>query len=572
MRRPYQTVWLAPAPAGRQLGLDAGPRGRTPRAARIAGLLGWLIGLLGYLIVLLLPVGCASAQAVDPAARRITLAMATEPPSLNTLQATDSESFFVLSHVMEGLTQYDANGALVPGVAERWQIDADGATFWLRPDARWSDGQAVTAEQFVYAWQEALDPATGAPYASILYPLRHARAINTGQLPKSALAVTAPDALTLRIEFEGPCPYFLGLTAFATYFPRRPDIVEQFGQRFAAEATTMVYNGPYQLQQWVHGASLRMVGNPHYWDRERLAIDTIDVPYMTTSTQSTLNLFKDGAIAYTALDEQTLKEAVAQGYPVRRFRNGVIYYIQHNMRAGRATANRELRLAMQAIFSSDTLVNKVIAMPGNRPLYSLFPSTVGGVDAPFQQEYPALRSSADLAKARAHIAQARREFGGELPAITLLVSEAPVSVRIGEYLQNLFRQALGLSIRLDKQIFKQRIAKMQSGDFDMVLAGWGPDFDDPITYGDLFASWNDNNRGGYRSAQYDQWVAQAQQSRDPRIRMAAMAQLQRILQEDAAILPLFEGASAYLQHPSLRAVTRTLFGGDPSYKFARLVE
>jgi oligopeptide transport system substrate-binding protein len=513
-----------------------------------------------------------AAEAVDASARRITLAMATEPPSLNTLQATDSESFFVLSHVMEGLAQYDAAGELVPGVAERWHIDAQGATFWLRPDARWSDGEPVTAGHFVYAWQEALDPGNGAPYASILYPVKHARAINSGQLPKTALAVTALDALTLRVEFERPCPYFLGLTAFATYFPRRQDVVERFGERFAAEADTMVYNGPYQLQRWVHAASLRMERNPHYWDRQRLVIDSIDVPYMTTSPQATLNLFKDGAIAYTALDDETLKEAVVQGYQVRRFHNGVIYYIQHNFREGRATANRDVRLAIQALFSSDTLVNKVIAMPGNRPLHSLFPSTVHGVARPFHLEYPPLRPAPDLAQARRYIARARRDMGGAIPAITLLVSEAPVSVRIGEYLQNLFKQALGLDIRLDKQIFKQRIAKMQSGDFDMVLAGWGPDFDDPITYGDLFASWNDNNRGAYRSEQYDQWVAQAQNSSDQRIRMAAMAQLQRILQQDAVILPLFEGASTYLQHPSLRAVTRTLFGGDPSYKFARLVE
>ncbi len=524
--------------------------------------------VLGLGLLLCLRSAGLQAQAVDAANGTVTLAMATEPPSLNSLQATDSESFFVLTHVMEGLTQYNVDNKLVPGVATRWQIDDRGATFWLRKNARWSDGRAVTADQFVYAWREALDPKNGAPYASILFPVKNARAINNGELAKSELGVVAIDEHTLQVTFEQPCPYFLGLTAFATYYPLRRDIVESYGARYAAEADTMVYNGPYVLQRWVHGASLRLVVNTAYWDVERLAINAIEIPYMTSSAAATLNLFKDDAIAFASLDAESLKEAVVQGYPVRRFRNGIIYFIQFNFRDGRASGNHDLRRAMQLIFDSATLVNKVIAMPGNRALNGLFPSTVHGVNDVFQDEFPPPLPQQNLVLARETIARAREAFGGELPPLTLLVSETPVSVIIGEYLQNMFKQALGLDIRLDKQTFKQRIAKMQSGDFDMVLAGWGPDFDDPITYGDLFASWNENNRGRYSSERYDHWVQVAQQNSDPQIRMQAMNELQNLLHADVAIMPLFEGASVYLQHPALRGVGRAIFGGDPSYKFA----
>ncbi len=496
--------------------------------------------------------------------------MATEPPSLNTLLATDSESFFVLSHVMEGLAQYGANNELVPAIASRWEIDESGATFWLRPDARWSDGEPVTAEQFVYAWRQAVDPKTGAPYASILYPVKNARAINTGKLPSEQLGVKALDRHTLQVSFEQPCPYFLGLTAFATYYPLRADVVERYGARFAAEADTMVYTGPFKLEQWVHGSSMRLVRNPEYWDVSSVALKKINIPFMTTSAAAVLNLYKDGAIAYANLDAETLREAVVEGYPVRRFRNGTIFFIEFNFREARATRNADLRKAMQLVFDSATLVNKVIAVPGNRPLYSLFPSTVRGVDGPFYREYPAKPLAQDLVLARKHLERARLAMGGQVPPLTFLVSETPVSVIIGEYLQNLFKQSLGLDIRLDKQIFKQRIARMQSGDFDMVLAGWGPDFDDAITYGDLFASWNENNRGRYQNARYDHWVEVARQSSDQTERMNAMAQLQRIMQEDIGILPLFEGASVYLQHPELRGVRRAIFGGDPNYKHARL--
>jgi oligopeptide transport system substrate-binding protein len=522
------------------------------------------------LLLLCWPIDPALARGVDAANASISLAMSTEPPSLNTLLATDSESFFVLSHIMEGLTQYDLKNELVPGVASRWQIDDGGATFWLRDNALWSDGVPLTAHHFVYAWREALDPANAAPYASILYPIKNARAINTAGLDKTRLGVKALDDHTLRVTFEQACPYFLGLTAFATYYPLRPDVVERFGARFAAEANTMVYNGPFQLEKWVHGASLTLGKNPEYWNAQRVAIKRIEIPFMTSSAAAMLNLYKDGAIAYSVLDAESLKEAVVQGYPVRRFRNGTIHFIEFNFREGRATGNADLRRAMQLVFDSATLVNKVIAMPGNKPLNSLFPSTVRGVEGPFYREYPASTVQPNLVLARRHLERARLAFGGQLPSLTFLVSEAPVSVIIGEYLQNMFKQALGLDIRLDKQIFKQRIAKMQSGDFDMVLAGWGPDFDDAITYGDLFASWNENNRGRYHNERYDHWVAVAQSSSDQGQRMQAMSELQRILQQDVGILPLFEGASAYLQHPSLRGVRRAIFGGDPSYKFAWL--
>lgn len=537
----------------------------TPRRVRFP----WLLSL-GLLLVACIAVNNATARAVNPVTDAITLAIATEPPSLNSLLATDSESFFVLSHVMEGLAQYGPDNELVPAVASHWELDDMGATFYLREDARWSDGEPVTAEHFVYAWREAVDPANGAPYASILYPILNARAINSGAMQKSALGVVALDDHTLQVKFEQPCPYFLGLTAFATYYPRRPDVVQRFGARFAAEADTMVYNGPFALKHWVHGSSLRLERNHHYWDAPQVALKQIDIPFMTTSASAVLNLYKDGEIAFANLDAESLKEAVIQGYPVKRFRNGTVYFIEYNFRAGRATTNEDLRKAMQLVFDSATLVNKVIAMPGNRPLYSLFPSTVRGVEQPFYREYPPMAVTPDLALARQHVERARKTMGGQLPPLTLLVSETPVSVVIGEYLQNLFKQALGLDIRLDKQIFKQRIAKMQSGDFDMVLAGWGPDFDDAITYGDLFASWNENNRGRYNSASYDHWVEVAQNSSDQVERMQAMAEMQRILQEDVAILPLFEGASVYLQRPELRGVRRAIFGGDPNYKHAWL--
>ena len=173
-------------------------------------------------ILLCLPcLGMAQTEvtSADFASQTITIALNQEPPQLNGMKATDQVSIFTLGHVMEGLTRHDRRGNIVPGVAERWEVTDTEATFWLRKNARWSDGSAVTADDFITAWQNVLKPATASEYAFILYPLLHGEAINKGELDPAELWVKALDEHTLHIRFERPTGYFEKLVAFVTYFP-----------------------------------------------------------------------------------------------------------------------------------------------------------------------------------------------------------------------------------------------------------------------------------------------------------------------------------------------------------------
>ncbi|MEX2326750.1 MAG: ABC transporter substrate-binding protein, partial [Pseudomonadales bacterium] len=179
----------------------------------------------------------------------------------------------------------------------------------------------------------------------------------------------------------------------------------------------------------------------------------------------------------------------------------------------------------------------------------------------------------DLDKAKEHLALARKELGvAKIPPLVLLVSDSPTAAKQAEYLQGLLKARLGLNIKIDIQTFKQRLAKMTSGDFDIVGAGWGPDYDDIMTFGDLFASWNLNNRGRYSNPEYDQWVRVAMNSSDPKTRMDAMAQLQQILHDDAVILPQYEQGVIYLLHDKLRGVVRRVVGADPDFTYARVIK
>ena len=510
------------------------------------------------------------ATSVNYESQTITIALSQEPPQLNSMKATDAVSIQILSHVMEGLTRYDRRGKIVPGVAERWEVDEKGATFWLRENALWSDGQRVTAHDFVFAWRNALKPETASEYAFILYAIENAEAINKGQMSADQLSATAMDDKTLKITFERPNSYFTKLTAFSTFFPVREDFWKSRSSRYAANAPDMIYNGPFKLKDWVHSASLRMVKNQNYWDHKRIKLNAINADYITADTRARLNLFIDGKIVYTSLDGDTYKEALTQRFRIRSFNTGAVYFLEYNHRPERVTSNLSLRRAIQHVYDPDELVNRVLATPGNLRGESLFPVWLMGVNDRFRREYPAPLPPYDVGKALKFLTKARQELGN-IPPLVLLVGDSPAAVKQAEYLQGILKKKLSLDLKIDTQTFKQRLAKMTAGEFDIVAAGWGPDFDDIMTFGDLFASWNLNNRGRYINPEYDELVRIAMNNTNPQTRMNAMGEAQQILYDDAVVLPQYEQGVIYLLHPKVKGVVRRVVGADPDFTYARVI-
>ncbi len=507
-----------------------------------------------------------AGEAVDAATGTITLALTEEPPQLDSTRGTDSVSFRILGHVMEGLLRYDTDNRLVAGMAEQWQFHEHSATFQLRADARWSNGEPVTAHDFVFAWRKVLEPANASEYAFILYGIENAEAINQGKLPLDALGVRAIDDRTLAVTLARPVPYFDKLTAFATYGPINEAFYNSTNGRYGADADELLYNGPFVIAKWVHGARLRLEKNPLYWDADRIRLNVIDHAYITPDSNATLNLFKDGKVALASLNAENLTDALQQRWKIDRFADGTVFFIEFNHRPGRLTGNHHLRKAMQAVNDPAELVYKVIKLPGNVPGVSLFPAWLKGVNGFFRQEYPAPEQRLDEAAGRRHLARALGELGLEqLPPLIFLTGDNPAANKQAEYYQNVFKQRLGIDIRIDRQIFKQRLAKMTAGEFDLVLAGWGPDYDDPMTFADLFASWNENNRGRYDNPALDRAVDVARSSNDPQTRMDAMARVQDILHRDAVILVNYERGQVYVASPRVRGLVRRAVGADPDY-------
>jgi oligopeptide transport system substrate-binding protein len=390
-------------------------------------------------------------------------------------------------------------------------------------------------------------------------------------MPPERLGVRAAGERVLEVEFEQPVPMFDKLVAFGIYNPVRQDFYESRQGRYGADAQDLLANGPFVMTRWVHGAHVRLEKNPHYWNRDTVRLDVIDMPYVTADTTAIVNLFKDGAIVSATLGSEQLEDAMKLRWHLGRYNDGSVFYLDFNFRPERPTHNHNLRKAMQLVNDSGELVNKVIALPGYQPGVSLFPAWLNGVEGPFRQEYPPPVVTPDLAKAREHLELAKKELGvAEIPPLVLLTGDSPLSNKQAEYYQNLFMRTLGIEIRIDKQIFKQRLDKMTQGDFDMVAAGWGPDFADPLTYGDLYASWNGNNRGKYSNPELDRQVRIAQSSLDQKTRMDAFGEIQRIMIEDAVHLPNYERGNVYVRVPALKGVVNRAVGTDPDYTQAYL--
>ncbi len=561
----------------------ASQNGMTRSAGR--SLLWLSVGAAGLFVLLLWALGFLSGMTgggarnsgpgVDFGHNSIALAASQEPPQLDSTRTQDQVSNFVLGHIMEGLLRQDEHDQVVAAIAESWEVRADGATFHLREDARWSDGKPVTAHDFVFAWRLVVDPANAAPYASLMFPIRNAEAIVAGKMPPEALGVSAPTDRQLEIAFEKPVPYFEKLAAFTSFFPVREDFYRSRSGNYAANVEDLLSNAPFMLTRWAHGASFRFEKNPHYWDKDRVKLAAVDVPYITTDSNATLNLYRDGKIAMVGqspgLGSESLKQALVAGWPIHQMRDGSVWYLQMNFRPDRITRNRNLRKALQLVVDRGEYVYRVLKTPGYVPAASLFPVWLRGADKLFRQEYPAPEIAVDVAEARRLLDLAKQELGlAEWPALVFLCDDTPSSTKQAEYFQTVFKEKLGLEVRIDRQIFKQRIAKMQAGEFDIVSAGWGPDYDDPLTFGDLFASWNPNNHGEYNNPELDRWIRVAQETVDPHARMAAFGEVQRILIEDAAVITTYERGQSYVQDPRLKGVVRRTIGIDPDFSNAYL--
>ncbi len=511
---------------------------RAPRATALLAALGLLLALLP------LATGC---ERHAPRPLRITLT--AEPATLDPSLATDVQSFYVLANLWEGLTRYDENLRVVPGVAERWDFAPDRSriTFYLRDDARWSDGQPVTAEHFVYAWRRLLDPATAAEYAYFLYDVAGAEAVNNGEVPPDQLGVRALDDRTLQVDLARPAAFFPHVTAFMVTYPLRQDVIEAAPLAWT-EPDRIVTNGPFVLRDWRHDERLVLARNPHF--RTPAPLDAVELVVVRDASTSWA-LYETGEVD-AVLELLPLAIPFASGRP--DYRNVPLLEVRYVAFDQRHPPFDDARIRRAFALAIERSILTAVLGGGQREQATWLPPGVFGHD-------PAIALPRDPDAARALLAEAGYPGGDGFPRVELLFRTGDDWRLMAEALQGIWARELGVHIDVvvhDNAAFFRRIAEDRPP--PMHLARWIADFPDPENFLSLFTSSSGNNNLGYANPAYDDAVSASVRLDDTPERRALYDGAQRALLVDhVAIAPLFVNAqnamvAPHVEHLDLNAL------------------
>ncbi len=503
----------------------------------------------------------------------LNLTESAEIPSMDTVLATDAVSFNVMNNVFEGLYRLGEKDEPVLGMAaEEPEISEDGKTYTFKlRDAQWSNGDPVTAHDFVYAWQKALNPDTAAEYAYIMYDLKNAAKINAGELPVEELGVKAIDDKTLEVQLETTVPYFKGLLTFGTFMPQNQKFVEAQGDQYGLEADTLIYNGPFTLSEWKHEQSFQLSKNDSYWDAETVQLKEINFN-IVKDVATGVNLYETGKVDLAGLNAEFVDKFKDDEDFMTNAETSV-YFLRLNQK-NELFANVNARKAIDAAYDKQGLVD-VLLNNGSMPAYYLVPKDfVSGPDGTEYRETAGDFGGYDTEKAAEYWAKAKEELGKDTFEVELLNYDSESSKKIGEFLKEELETNLeGLTVSISQQPFKQKLDLETKGNYDMSYAGWGPDYPDPMTFIDMFVTGGSHNQMDYSNEEFDKLVQDAKSTllSDEQARWDALVEAERILlEEDQAISPMFQQGKSFLQQEYVKDLYRHSFGADFSYKWTHI--
>lgn len=299
-----------------------------------------------------------------------------EIPSMDSSKSTDTLSSQIIGNTMEGLYRLDKDNKPIPAAAESSTKSEDGKkyTFKLRKDAKWSNGDPVTAKDFVYAWQRLVDPKTAAEYGFIAYSIKNAEAINTGKAEVSTLGAKAVDDYTLEVELETPVPYFLNLTAFVNYYPLNEKVVKEKGDKYGLEADTLVYNGPFVMSEWKHEQGWQLKKNDTYWDKKNVKLEEINFS-VVKEPATNVNLYDSGQIDFTLLTGEFVDKYKAKKDEFGEYLETGTFFLRLNQKRGDQDTplkSKKLREAIALSIDKKDLAT-VILNDGSKPADFLVP-------------------------------------------------------------------------------------------------------------------------------------------------------------------------------------------------------
>jgi len=510
--------------------------------------------------------------------QEFNLSVVQEMPSADLSLATDTVSFTALNNVYEGIYRLDKNDEPQPaGAAEMAEVSDDGLTYKikLREDAKWSNGDPVTADDYVYGWQRTADPATGAEYAYLYGYVENGNDIIEGDKEPSELGIEAVDDYELEVRLDTPTPFFDYLLAFPSFFPQPQDVVEEKGEDYAKTDEDSVYNGPFTLTEFEGSGSdteWSYTANEEYWDQDNVNLDKINVSVVKEATTG-LNLFNDGQTDDVVLTGE-LAQQNADNPEYQSIKESRTSYIELNEEDEDSPfRNKNLRLALSYALDRESIVNQVLG-DGSIASTNLVPEGTG-TDPESGEDFTEVSDSTleyDVDKAKEYWEKAKDELGVDSLEVDLLSDDQDGAKQVAEYVQGAWGELDGLTVTTTTVPFSVRLDRGTEGDFEALLGGWGADYADPSSFTDLFQTGNSYNHGSWSNDEYDKLVKEAAttHANEPEERFQDLLDAEHILNEEMGVIPVYQKAEGHLISDNVKGIVSHGAGAKYDYKWVTI--
>ena len=505
-----------------------------------------------------------------PDADMVTVDLRADVPDMNPTTTSDVASADILRMTTAGLYKLDENDQPVPDLAEETTVSDDGLTytFKLREDAKWNNGDPVTAHDFVYAWTIAMKKETASVYGFILYNnIKNGDKFFAGECKEEDLGCKALDDYTLEVTFNTPLAYALNLFAFQSYLPVNQKIYEAAGKNadgtsmYNKDVDTMAYNGPYYISEWVHDDHITLTKNEDFYDADSIKIPKINY-LMMTDANTRLNAFQAGQVDCINVNAEQVKQLQTMNEPVYSYTDNGSWYFQYNLKGNKIMSNAKVRMALGNAIDPKAYVENVVAN-GSVVANGLVPTSINGAN---NGKYVDGRDDLldhDTAGAKALFDEGLKELGmtvDQVGTLEYVCDDQSGARKEAEYFQSQWEKVLGINVEIKPMAFKARLSVMETGDFDIVFAGWSPDYNDAMTFLDMFMIGNGNNYGKYEGKEYNDLMKQAMNEVDAAKRQEIMQQAETILiKEDCVVYPLYFSVVNYAKSNKISGMTRTGF-------------
>lgn len=486
------------------------------------------------------------------AAKTISLNAGMEPTGLNTLTSTYSIEFALFKHMYENLVTLDDDDNTVPGAAESWDYDEDTLTytFHLRKDGVWTNGDPVTAKDFEFAWSQALNPDVASDYAYFLYFIKNAEKYFNGEVAWDEVGVKVVDDYTLEVTMEQPTPYALFLFSFGTLAPINQRFYEAVGaDLYSTEAQYFCTNGPFALTEWSHNDKIVMQKNDAWHGAADVEVEEIDWKIITDANAA-LSSFLAGDLDMVGLGTgELIKQATAAGATIQSYTDGTSFYIYFNNN-DQYLSNVNLRRALFNAIDEQKEIDTVW-QNDNEPMTSFTAPGVSATDGTsFAGKVGELYApSRDQEKAKEYLATALSELGCTVDDLSAHLSidcgDSATSIAEASFYQEQWRQVLGIEVTVNSMITKQGSQNRKTGNYVMSVTGWGPDYNDPNTFLDLWVTDGGNNQTGFSNERYDELIDLASKETDLEKRESYFIECEQIIADQLPIGPAFWRASSY---------------------------